>query len=367
MEYEILKYRPELKKDILDLQTYLWSPDLALNAAYFEWKYDQNPYIDQPLIHVAVYKGQVVGMRGLMGAAWQRDGATQVEVCPCAADVVIHPQHRNRGLFETLTRAALQEAAHRGYPFAFNLSGARVTVMSLLAMGWRSVGKLHTMYWCSPVKKVLKSIQTRARKLLKREPAIERNVFHVLDLHGKGGSPITGARVSVQQTACPDEMFGLVNRIQRRQGLRHTTDPQYLAWRFRNPLANYRFLFWTGDQLEGYIALQSSVTRARPWIGVVDWAVANMQVWADLLKAAMRWGRFSELRIWSSTLSEEERAVLLEVGFRDLHEGSMGGSLQTILVTSTTAESQSKDWGLNNESLLELPNWNVRMIDSDNF
>ncbi len=72
MEYELLKYRPELKEQILKLQTHLWSlwsPDLALNRAYFEWKYDQNPYIDQPLIYVALCNGEVVGMRGLMGAA----------------------------------------------------------------------------------------------------------------------------------------------------------------------------------------------------------------------------------------------------------------------------------------------------------
>jgi len=74
MEYEILKYRPEFKEHLLELQTHLWSPDLALNRAYFEWKYDHNPYINPPLIYIALYNGQVVGMRGLMGAAWQREG-----------------------------------------------------------------------------------------------------------------------------------------------------------------------------------------------------------------------------------------------------------------------------------------------------
>ena len=118
MKYEILKYRPELKDQILQLQTHLWSPDLALNAAYFEWKYLQNPYSDVPLISVALYDGQVVGMRGMMGAAWQRGLASPVELCPCAADVVIAPQHRNRGLFPVLTRAALQDAADRGLHLA---------------------------------------------------------------------------------------------------------------------------------------------------------------------------------------------------------------------------------------------------------
>ena len=93
-----------------------------------------------------------------------------------------------------------------------------------------------------------------------------------------------------------------------------------------------------------------------------------MQVWADLLKAAIQWGRFAELRIWSSTLSEEERVVLLEVGLLDLKEpDSIEEGLPTVLVTSTSAETLSRDWALDNFPLLDLTHWNLRMIYSDNY
>jgi len=366
MEYEILKYRPELKDQILKLQTNLWSPDIALNAAYFDWKYLQNPYSDLPLIYVALRDGQVVGMRGMMGAAWQRDRASHAEICPCAADVVMVPQHRNRGLFHALTQVALQDAADCGYPFAFNLSAGSATMISSLAMGWRSVGKLQAMSWGHPTKAALKLIQGRTRNLLKGSWG-QGNVFSRLDQNSRKDAPTAGLEISVHPTASPDEMYGLAACLSGPNGLSHKIDPQYFAWRFRNPLANYRFVLSTSDQLEGYLVLQSSVHQMRSWVGVVDWAAANKQVLTDLLNATIHWGEFAELRIWSNTLSEEERAVFLAAGFYDLKEPSIKESMTTILVTSTNPEIPPRDWVLDDGPLLEFSQWNVRMIYSDNF
>lgn len=67
VEYEIVKYRPEFKSQILELQTHLWIPDLSVNAAYLEWKYDRNPYVDTPLIFLALRAGETVGMKGMGG------------------------------------------------------------------------------------------------------------------------------------------------------------------------------------------------------------------------------------------------------------------------------------------------------------
>lgn len=368
MGYEILPYRPELKDQVLKLQTHLWSPDLALNAAYFEWKYNQNPYSDRPLIYVALYNGQVVGMRGLMGAAWQRSAANQIFICPCAADVVIHPQHRNRGLFEKLTRAAIRDAADRGYPYAFNLSASKVTVMSSLALGWSSVGGLQTMQWCPRTKYPLKSFVARAKKLLGRKAVGERNVFSSLDNNGKRSPRETGACISVQPSPRPEEMCELVERVNGGQSLRHKVDLQYFAWRFRNPFAVYRFLFWSDERLEGFLVLQYSVNRVRRWVALVDWAASNMRVWSDLLKAALHSGKFAELRIWSSTLPEDAKAVLCEHGFRDLNEpASLKKSPPTILVTPTTEGILPKNWVLGHRPLLDLNHWDLRMIFSDNY
>jgi hypothetical protein len=63
-EYEIIAYSPEFRDRLLLLQRRSWGPDLAGNSNYFKWKYEDNPHGDQPLVYLALFDGEVVGMRG---------------------------------------------------------------------------------------------------------------------------------------------------------------------------------------------------------------------------------------------------------------------------------------------------------------
>jgi hypothetical protein len=37
MSYHFTRYQPKYREEIIQLQTALWSPDLALNSAYLAW------------------------------------------------------------------------------------------------------------------------------------------------------------------------------------------------------------------------------------------------------------------------------------------------------------------------------------------
>src|SRR5215468_1001702 len=122
MGYEIVKYSPEFKQQVVQLQTYLWGPDVALNRAYLEWHYERNPYMRTPFMHLALSAGQVVGMRGMYGAKWQIGCPAQTFLAPGASDLVIAPDHRNRGLVAKIMEAAAADLVDNGYTYAFNLS-----------------------------------------------------------------------------------------------------------------------------------------------------------------------------------------------------------------------------------------------------
>jgi len=168
MRYEIVQYRPELKTQVAQLRTHLQSPDVALNAAYLDWKYDRNPYVERPFIYVALCEGQVVGMRGMWGAKWQIGHPSQTFHCPCAADLVIDPHHRNQGLLSKMTKAAVNDLASKGYIYAFNLSAGPATYLGSLTMGWRGVGPLQTAQWLPRQG----TISTRVRRLASRLPFV---------------------------------------------------------------------------------------------------------------------------------------------------------------------------------------------------
>ena len=65
---EIIPYNPELRSEVAELFCLLVSRDPAEARRYLEWKYEENPYIGEPVLYLARANGRLVGTRGLCGA-----------------------------------------------------------------------------------------------------------------------------------------------------------------------------------------------------------------------------------------------------------------------------------------------------------
>ena len=354
MNYEIVKYHPEFRSQVLELQSHLWGPDVALNAAYLEWKHEHNPYVETPLIYMALCGGQVVGMRGMFGAKWQIGHPSQTFFGPCAGDSVIAPDHRNRGLYRKLTMAALNDLTNSGHTYVFSLSANKIAYCGSLAMGWCGIGTLQVMH------------RRSVDGLSSVSSAEEPHPFYFLDRNAAGSQGEASPYVSVEPTPRPEALAELVARIGGDGRMRHVRDQQYFAWRFQNPRAVYRFLFWEDARLEGYLILRKWVYTDRVGVRIVDWEATNAQVRTDLLQAAIRWGEFAELTIWCATLPNEAKALLQMTGFKQLEDkGGMTRYLPTVLVRPVRDEMLKGDWVFAGRRLLDLDNWDLRMIYSD--
>ena len=378
MEYEIVKYCPEFKKQVVQLQTYLWSSDVALNAAYLEWKYEHNPYMKAPFIHLAVSEGQVIGMRGLYGAKWQIGCPSQTFVGPCAGDLVIAPAHRNRGLVTKIMQAAADDLADSGYVYVFNLSAGLATQLGSLTTGWRSAGPVETVWFRSlrtrgrEYTSHLRFVRRFANRLLVPSSA-KKQPFYFLDGKSTQRRCEAGSYVSVEPAPRPEAMAELVERVGSDGRLRQVRDQEYFAWRFQSPLSRYRFLFWGDATLEGYLVLQTYVHGKG--ISIVDWEATNIKVRADLLQTAMQWGKFDELTIWTATLPAEVKTLLRNAGFRILGKTesigraySVSAPRPTVLLRAVRQDMlKETDWLMAQRRLLDLDNWDLRMIYSDNF
>src|SRR5262245_47034570 len=172
MEYEIVKYCSEFKQQVVKLQTHLWGPDVAVNSAYLEWKYERNPYMKTPFIHLALSAGQVVGMRGMYGAQWQIGCPAQTFLAPCAGDLVLAPDHRNRGLVTKIMETAADDLADNGYSYTFNFSAGLATQLGSLTTGWHSVGPLEMAHF--------RSLPIRGREYGSHLPFVGRMVNRLL-------------------------------------------------------------------------------------------------------------------------------------------------------------------------------------------
>jgi len=398
--YTLIKYNPAFKAQILSLQTHLWGPDLALNDAYLAWKYDQNPYADQAPIYLALCDQEVVGMLGSFGVAWET-GRGQLVKGLSLADLVIKPAHRNHRLFPKLLEFALVDLAQADAAFVFDMTASPEVALVMLMNGWRSM-YLQTAhrqgYPPAPTAAVPSESSSvgdkyhQLRRYVKGLPGIGATVhtlrqmkqrlqgqiserdrlqpFGCFDANQKRGKAPGNPHITVSQAPEPVDMAALVARLPNDERFRHVRDTHYFTWRFQNPLSCYRFLFWQEAQMEGYLVLQSNVHAQddTAWVNIVDWEASDKSIAKALLQAALAWGDFKELEIWSATRPESMKSSLTEAGFA--FRNRTGSAIRDVrgerlMIYALQAKRRSASWTLADRDALDLTNWDIRMVYSD--
>lgn len=377
-KYEILRYRPEHRDQVIELQKHLWSSDSRRNSAYFAWKYEQNPFLNEILVYLAFLRGEIVGMRGLFGSKWEAGLPRQESLMFCADDLVISPEHRNRGLFTQMMNAALAELAATREGYALTLSGGLTTVLGSLTMGWKTIGTMQPVGLESKSPGKLQRLGASINTSIKKIPFFWRFAeshwipafakeerFGQLDANARR-SPRGEGSVWIEREAKPEAMAGLVAALHYDGRIRHVRDARYFAWRFRNPLHEYRFLYAGSSRLTGYLVLRRSLSdlHDRVRVHISDWEATEVNVAAALLRAAVSWGQFSRLATWTATLSNESRRILSQAGFVPFDVNLTARGCPCVLVRPLRPEKSEAGWTFAEKKLLDLSNWSLRMLYS---
>ncbi len=290
MSYELTKYTPDFRDQILTLQTHLWSLNLAVNSAYFRWKHEENPYLHEPLVYLALHKGRVVGMRGFFGAEWEiGDGGRLTG--PCGGDTCVLPDHRGRGLFRKINEFALDDLARLGFTWVFNLSAGAITYLGSLRQGWRCAGPFATL-----------------RRLVAQTSPAPATM-----------APTADPALSLSDAPRAGPMADLVDRLGHDGRVRHVRDRVFFEWRLRNPLSRYRYFYWGADELLGYLVLQRRLHKTRSYVGVADWEAIDDEIKLRLLAAAVA-STPDEITIWSASLPTGLAQRLKAYGFASVDE-----------------------------------------------
>ena len=373
-EIEIVPYTAEYREQVLQVQRHLWSRDLALNRAYLTWKYEDNPYLPSPTIALAIHRGTVVGMRGLVGARWQLGTSGRTIDMPFADDLVVAPEHRGQGISARLIRATCGFARGLGHRFVLNLRGGPMTVLDSLAAGFRPIGAMQPVAKSRPQDGAVARIRERLgrTRVLWRltqvdrlRPASDRRPFRQLDRGREGPSWPAGVRVTAE--ADPAAMATLSERLPRDERIRHVHDRQYFDWVFSNPRLEYRFLYLGGGELDGYLVLHRERAPAS-WpatVWIVDWESASDPGWGGLLEAAAEGGVFARLAVWTGTLPDAALAALSASGFEptDLQARARGRPAALIWPADDGAPDHPLE--VEGRRLDELAAWRFRMLDQD--
>lgn len=383
-EYEFSAYRPEWRDQVIELQKHLWSSDPAINSAYMEWKHERNPSTSPPLIVVALYGGRVVAMRGFVGTRWEVGCSPCTFPGPCACDLVIAPEHRNRGLLSPLMQFANRELARHGVEYVFNTSPSMTTYLSALASGWRDIGPLQPMGYVftpgsnpgqpapaarreSRLAGFWRRLRVRSGAFAEAAPApVANQVFAQFDRSAMGPTHLLDGGMVAERSPRPEAMAGLISRLPWDGRLRLVRDAAYFNWRYRNPLSHYRFLYSGEAQLDGYLVMRAATTPDRPESSIVEWEAVNLAVRRRLLDAAIAAGRFSVLHIWASSFDDSTQGCLRDAGFHPLRPPpNLSDYRPSVLVRCLREERPLGEWTIGGRHLARVADWDVRMIISD--
>ena len=375
-DFDIVKYDSRFKRAVAEFQTQLWSSDVSRNERYFEWKYERNPRDRESHVYLALQGGRVVGMRGFHAARLEAGGPSRTFTVLTAGDALVAPDCRDHGLVSRILKAAYADLAERQYDYVMSLGGAsRINALGLMASGWKSGGGLRPIGRIS----VKAKRSGRARHMLKRIPwlwrfgearalyfADQQRPFRHLDRMAPGHGRNADLPISVTKTPRIDAMADLVERNGHDGRIRYVRDREYFDWRFRNPLSDYRYLYWEESCLDGYLILASRASDLGAFyrVYVADLVATSASVRAGLLAAAARWGRFPEIATWSATLSEDELQDLRAQDFAPIDPEDTARGCPCILVRPLRNGAAPGNWILGGRNLLDTRSWDVRPLFS---
>jgi len=366
MSYRFTRYQPQYREEVVQLQTASWSPDLALNSAYLAWKYEQNPYLNEPLIHLALYNERVVGMRGFCGTQWEIGHTGQVVVMPCAGDVIISPEQRQRGLLRQLLRFGDSDRALTAFPYILGLSARAPVYFCALGEGWRVIGAYGTLAREAPIRKLLKSktLKNLARRV-KRLPSTDKLLSAAAQFRR---SPSSFSHIQISSNPRVEDMASLVARTDRPDKIRQNKDSDYYAWRFRSPLSQYQFFYWQKTTLEGFLVLQQSLLPTAGPTHLIDWAATTPEVLTELLQAVIHAVGLGSVELWAATLPEAMVATLHKQGFTPAESPLPNTTYRpSLLGRCMNATMFNGEWRLAERRVTEVENWELRMICGDQY
>lgn len=348
----IAPLRIDQRKAALALWQGLWRGGRSTNAEYFRWKFEDNPVPTPNPVQAASVGDKIVGLVAAHGSRWEHDGQ-EINVA-CVGDLIVAPDYRGSDVFGRLLDATKYQLAADGYDLAFDFASGRY-VPYMMLRGWKGIGAIPTAHACHGSIKDAKVDTPPARSWPWQRP------FRRLS----GGDGI-----EVGTESRPAAMASLVQRLGPTSRIRGVRDERFLEWRFANPLADYRFLYAGGRELDGYLVLGFFRPAAsQGHVYVVDIEATSVEVRSALLRCALGAG-FSTLTIWPGT-TDENQAWCESLGF--MVERPTGRSLTdidfpTVLVKQLGGSSdRSADQGAEPDlsAIDRLDGWDPRPVYFD--
>lgn len=368
--YEIVRLDLAARQQVLPLYARLWSTDAIRNERFFDWRYARNPAGGDPLIYAAYHEGRAVATRAAFPSRWVTPESERTWYL--SDDLIVLPGHESKGIFAAFTEAIRRDLAERGHLFFVSMSALRVTRLQSMSAGARDLGGMKPV----GLQPAYVAALDRIRGIARRLPVAWRlagvttrfesaaRAFGNLDAR----PPRRAGDREIVATAQPlvEDMVRVAAVSGSDSRFRMLRDREFFTWRYQNPLHEYRFIYVRDSGVvSGYLVLERTLSDlGNPRrINVVEWESISQVVSDTLLETASDIG-CAELVCWTETLDSSRLHALDRLGFAPVDGEQRARGLPSVLVWPVTGETGDEKFDVGGRSLLDVANWDLRMIYS---
>ncbi|WP_254525247.1 GNAT family N-acetyltransferase [Natrinema caseinilyticum] len=140
-QYTVRAFEPSDRATFLSMFETVFGHDRS--PGWFRWKFRENPYVDHVPIIVATADGDPIGFRSFFAQEMSLGGIVRTAFQPC--DTMVHPDHRERGVFARLNERAIERYTAGPPSFFFNFPNEN-SLPGNLASGWQEIGTVPAYY-----------------------------------------------------------------------------------------------------------------------------------------------------------------------------------------------------------------------------
>ncbi|QZX98848.1 GNAT family N-acetyltransferase [Halobaculum rubrum] len=363
--YTFRPYEPGDVGDFLDLFEATW--DERRSEEWVRWRFEENPYLDHVPMFVAEAGGRVVGARPYF--AFRMRVGTEPALALLTVDTMVHPDHRGRGLFTTMTRRSLDYYADGDVDFVFNQPN-EASRSGYLRLGFRALDRCRTYHRVRHPGAFLDEYlgEWSASGITRGADLLMSGYLQLSTGDGWDTDDVSVRRVA-------GVAVGELAHLARRPvlpGITADRDEAFYRWRFASPEWQRTTYIASqgGETLAAVIArtrtngegvMMTQIADLAPMSGCRDWkrglAACTEAVIADASA--------------SDVVSAPTRAFPADVatayGFRrdDTLPLSAGSSTDSVLCVRSLHEDDDDPWTLHDVSLCDPRNWALSFAERD--
>lgn len=337
------KYKQEDKEQVLALLgNALWHFPYEERLAYFNWKFEQNPYTESPLGFVCVDGDKVIAFRGYM--LQPISIKDKVYYNAALADTVTDSSYRRMGLFSRITKFSIEELEKDASIIAStNSSSGGPTLNGYLKLGWQPLVERKNLFSFS-----------------------WRSLFPKKDVSTECSTDKGTYRICMSADCCAVEMGLLAQNKISRQYFSVHTDEEYIKWRFANPHAEYRFFYYyEKEHLCAYAVIKLVGTRK---YDVVDFQFEEEKQLCRLVNYMHRWLHPLFILHWTVN----QNAVINKspwkynfISLQFLLKRIAKFNVPPFLIRTAKSLQQEQDWFVEGVDMRDNQNWDLHKIVAD--